>query len=45
MVNYELLRGEGILVIRPETSLEAGDFRESRRKSIPILKRTASCTG
>lgn len=27
MVNYELLRADGILIIRPEASLEAADFQ------------------
>ena len=38
MVDHELLRDEGILVIRPEGSLEAADFQEIAQEIDPYIK-------
>jgi hypothetical protein len=45
MVNYELLRGEGILVIRPETSLEAGDFQRIAQEVDPYIEANGKLHG
>ena len=37
MVDHELLRDEGILVIRPEGSLEAADFQEIAQEIDPYI--------
>src|SRR5262245_7982680 len=38
MVNYELLRADGILVIRPEGSLDATDFQNIAQKVDPYIE-------
>lgn len=38
MVNHELLRDEGILVIRPEGSLEASDFQTIAQEIDPYIE-------
>jgi hypothetical protein len=37
MVDYELLREEGILIIRPQDSLEAGDFQRIAAEIDPYI--------
>lgn len=37
MVNYELLREDGILVIHPESSLEAADFQRIANEVDPYI--------
>src|SRR6478752_4006271 len=38
MVNYELLRDEGILILRPEGSLEASDFQKIAEEIDPYIE-------
>ena len=38
MVNHELLRDEGILIIRPEGSLEASDFQAIAQEIDPYIE-------
>ena len=38
MVNYDLLRDEGILVIRPESPLEAVDFQKIAEEVDPYIE-------
>jgi hypothetical protein len=40
MVHYELLRDTGILIIRPQGSLEEADFEKIAREIDPILMPT-----
>jgi len=44
MVNYELLRSEGILVIRPVASLEASNFQQITKEVDPYIEANGSCT-
>jgi hypothetical protein len=45
MVDYELLRDEGILVIRPEGSLEAADFQKIARVVDPYIEANGRLRG
>src|ERR1700760_4766231 len=38
MINYELLRDEGILIIRPTGSLEAADFQKIAEEVDPYIE-------
>ena len=38
MVNHELLRDEGILIIRPEGSLQASDFQKIAQEIDPYIE-------
>jgi hypothetical protein len=45
MVTYELLRPEGILVIRPEGSLEASDFEKIAQEVDPYIEASGKLHG
>lgn len=45
MVNYELLRTEGILIIRPEDSLEASDFERIAQEVDPYVEANGKLHG
>jgi hypothetical protein len=45
MVNYELLRTDGILVIRPEASLEAADFQRIAQEVDPYIEASGKLHG
>ena len=45
MVNYELLTANGILVIRPESSLEAADFQKIAEKIDPYIEANGKLHG
>ena len=45
MVNYELLRDEGILIIRPEGSLEASDFQKIAQDVDPYIEANGKLRG
>jgi hypothetical protein len=45
MVDYELRRDDGILVIRPQTSLEAADFQRIAREVDPYIKASGKLRG
>jgi hypothetical protein len=45
MVNYELLRDEGILIIRPEASLEASDFQKIAQEIDPYIEANGKLHG
>ena len=45
MVNHELLRDEGILIIRPEGSLEASDFQRIAEEVDPYIEATGRLHG
>ncbi len=38
MLNYELLRAEGILILRPEMPLESSDFRQLATEIDPYIE-------
>jgi hypothetical protein len=44
MVDYELRGADGLLIIRPKGSLEAGDFQRITQESIHMSKPMASFT-
>jgi len=45
MVNYELLRDEGILIIHPEGSLEASDFQKIAQEVDPYIEANGKLRG
>jgi hypothetical protein len=45
MVNYELLRDTGILIIRPQDSLEAADFEKIAREIDPYIESNGALNG
>jgi hypothetical protein len=45
MVHYELLRAEGILVIRPKASLEATDFEKIAQEVDPYIEANGKLHG
>jgi hypothetical protein len=45
MVNYELLRDEGILIIHPEGSLEASDFQKIAEEVDPYIEANGKLRG
>ena len=45
MVHHELLRDEGILVIRPQTSLEAADFQSIANEIDPYIEANGKLHG
>ena len=45
MVEYELLQADGILVIRPEGSLEASDFERIAREVDPYIEANGKLHG
>jgi hypothetical protein len=45
MVNYELLRDEGILIIRPQASLEAADFQKIAEEVDPYIEANGKLRG
>jgi hypothetical protein len=45
VVNYELLRNEGILVIRPQYSLEASDFQRIAQEIDPYIEANGKLIG
>ena len=45
MVNHELLRDEGILIIRPEGSLEASDFQKIAQEIDPYIEANGKLHG
>ena len=45
MVDYELLRSEGILVIRPKASLEATDFQKIAQEVDPYIEANGKLHG
>ena len=45
MINHQLLRDEGILVVSPTTPLEAGDFEEVSREVDPFIEENGSLQG
>lgn len=45
MINYELLRAEGILIIRPEDSLEAADFQRIAQEVDPYIEANGKLHG
>jgi hypothetical protein len=45
MVNYELLRTEGILIIRPEAPLEASDFHRLAQEIDPYIQANGKLHG
>jgi len=45
MVEYELLRSEGILVIRPKTTLEATDFQKISQEVDPYIEANGNLHG
>jgi hypothetical protein len=45
VVNYELLRNEGILVIRPQESLEASDFQNIAQEIDPYIEANGKLHG
>src|SRR5262245_2466240 len=45
MVNYELDREEGILIIRPEGSLEASDFQKIAQEVDPYIEANGKLHG
>lgn len=45
MVNYELLRDEGILILRPQDSLEASDFQNIAKEIDPYIEANGKLHG
>jgi len=45
MVNYELLRADGVLIIRPEASLEAADFQRIAQEVDPYIEANGKLHG
>jgi hypothetical protein len=45
MVDYELLREEGILVIRPQSALEAADFQRITHEVDPYIEANGKLRG
>ena len=45
MVNYELLRPDGILMIRPVASLEAADFQQIAQEVDPYIEANGKLHG
>ena len=45
MVNYELISDEGILVIHPESSLEAADFQRISQEVDPYIEANGKLHG
>jgi len=45
MVEYELLRTEGILILRPKARLEAGDFEKLAREIDPYIEANGKLHG
>lgn len=45
MVNYELLRADGILVIQPTASLEASDFQRIAQEVDPYIEASGKLHG
>jgi hypothetical protein len=45
LVNYELLQDSGILVIRPQGSLEAADFEKIAREIDPYIEASGALSG
>ena len=45
MLTHELLRDEGILILRPQGPLQAGDFTSLARLLIRILRNMANYAG
>lgn len=45
MVNYELLRADGILIIRPEGALEASDFERIAGEVDPYIEANGKLHG
>ena len=45
MVDYELLRTEGILILRPKDSLEAADFRKLAQEIDPYIEANGKLHG
>jgi hypothetical protein len=45
MVNHELLRDEGILIIRPQGSLEAADFQKIAEELDPYIEANGKLQG
>ncbi len=45
MVNHELLRDDGILIIRPEGSLEAADFQAIAQDVDPYIQANGKLCG
>jgi hypothetical protein len=45
MVEYELLKSDGILVIRPKSSLEAGDFQRITQEVDPYIEANGKLRG
>ena len=45
MVSHELLRDEGILIIRPEGSLEASDFQNIAQEIDPYIEANGKLRG
>ena len=45
MLTFELLRDKGILVVRPQDRLEAGDFRRLAAEVDPYLEQNGALNG
>jgi len=45
MVNYELLRADGILIIRPQVPLEAADFQRIANEVDPYIEANGKLHG
>src|SRR3954468_17884887 len=45
MLNYQLLRDEGILIIRPKDSLEASDFENIAKEVDPYIEANGKLRG
>ena len=45
MIRFELLKDAGVLLVEPESSLSAGDFREISRAIDPYIRERGKLTG
>jgi hypothetical protein len=45
MVNHELLRAEGLLIVRPEAPLEAADFQQLAQEVDPYIEANGKLCG
>ena len=45
MISHQLLRDEGILIVKPSSPLEANDFKELAREVDPFIEERGSLKG